>query len=139
MSHRVDPRELCYHPLEVVHAPHQVFYMDLLGPVTGIKSEQRFVLTVIDSFSRLLATRPIPNRQAKTVVAALHSVMTAEMGVPAKVVADRGSEFISMDTRALVEGQLGVKMIFIPAGEHEQNLVEWLTAPYGASFAQLAS
>merc|ERR1711994_1070446 len=46
------------------------------------------------------------------------------MGVPTKVVADRGSKFVSMDTRALVEGQLGVKMIFIPAGEPQQNLVE---------------
>ena len=50
--------------------------------------------------------------------------MTTEMGVPAKLIADRGSEFISMDTRTLVEGQLGIKMIFIPAGEHQQNLVE---------------
>ena len=62
MSRHIDPKELTYHPLEVLHAPRQVLYMDLLGPVTGIKSEQRFVLTVIDGFSRLLATRPIPNR-----------------------------------------------------------------------------
>ena len=48
----------------------------------------------------------------------------AEMGVPAKIVADRGGKFVSMDTRALVEGQLGVKLMFIPAGEHQQNLVE---------------
>ena len=109
MSRHIDPRELTYHPLEVAHAPRQVFYMDLLGPVTGIKSEQRFILTCIDGFSRLLATRPIPNRRAKTMVAALHSILTAEMGIPAKIVCDRGSEFVSMDTRALVEGQLGVK------------------------------
>ena len=61
MSCHVDPKELAYHPLEVAHTPRQVFYMDLLGPVTGIKSEQRFILTIIDGFSRLLATRPIPN------------------------------------------------------------------------------
>ena len=30
----------------------------------------------------------------------------------------------SHDTRALIEGQLGVKMTYIPAGEHQQNLVE---------------
>ena len=124
MSRNVDPEELAYHPLEVAHTPRQVFYMDLLGPVTGIKSEQCFVLTIIDGFSRLLATQPIPNRRAKTVVAALHNVLTTEMGIPAKIVCDRGSEFVSMDTRALVEGQLGVKLVFIPAGEHQQNLVE---------------
>ena len=124
MSRSINPRELAYHPLEVAHAPRQTFYMDLLGPVTGIKSEQRFVLTMIDAFSRLLATRPIPNRRAKTVAAAVHNVLTTEMGIPAKIICDRGSEFISMDTRALVESQLGVKLVFIPAGEHQQNLVE---------------
>ena len=124
MSRTVDPKSMGYHPLEQTHAPRQLFYIDLIGPVTGIRSEQKYVLTCLDAFSRLLATRPIPNRRAKTVVAALHSIFTAEMGVPARVVCDRGSEFTSMDTRALMEGQLGVKMVYIPAGEHQQNLVE---------------
>ena len=58
MSRRINPREMSYHPLETAHAPRQIFYMDLLGPVTGIKSEHRYVLTMLDGFSRLLATRP---------------------------------------------------------------------------------
>ena len=41
--------------------------MDVIGPVTGIKSEYRYVLMVLDGYSRFLATRPIPNRRAQTV------------------------------------------------------------------------
>ena len=47
------------------------------------------------------------------------------MSVPARVIVDRGTEFISTDMRAVLEKSLGVNMSFIPAGEHQQNLVEW--------------
>ena len=47
-----------------------------------------------------------------------------QMGIPNRVIVDWRSKFIAVDTRALLESQLGVKMTFIPAGEHPQNLVE---------------
>ena len=55
---------------------------------------------------------------------AIHDIFSQEMGVPNQVIVDRGSKFLAVDTRALVESQLGVKMTFIQAGEHQQNLVE---------------
>ena len=124
MSRKISPRELTYHPLETVHQPRQLAYLDILSPVTGIKSEYRYVLTVLDRYSRLLATRPIPNWQAKMVVATVHDVFSWEMGVPGRVITDRGTEFVSTDTRAFLESQLGVKVSFIPSGEHQQNLIE---------------
>ena len=98
--------------------------MDVLGPVTGIKSEYRYVLTMLDGYSRFLATHPIPNRRAQMVANAALDMFKREMGVPARLIADRGSEFVATDTRALLERHLGIKMSFIPAGGHQQNLVE---------------
>merc|ERR1712212_1428356 len=54
--------KLAYHLLEITHSPREIVYLDLIGPVCGIRSENRYVLTAIDSYSRFLATRPIPNR-----------------------------------------------------------------------------
>ena len=51
-------------------------------------------------------------------------IFSKEMGVPARVITDCGSKFVSTDTRALLEHNLGVTMLFITAGEHQQNLVE---------------
>ena len=62
MSRKVNPRELAYHPLETIHQPRELAYLDILGPVTDIESEYRYVLIVLDGYSRLLATHPIPNR-----------------------------------------------------------------------------
>ena len=36
---------MVHHPLEEVHEPQQVVYCDLVGPVTGIRSQYRYVLT----------------------------------------------------------------------------------------------
>ena len=95
--------------------------MDVLGPVTGIKSEHRYILTVLDGYSRLLATRPM---RARTVADAAIDIFNKEMGVPERLIADRGSEFVATDTKALLEHNLGITMSFIPAGKHQQNLVE---------------
>ena len=51
-------------------------------------------------------------------------IFSKEIGVLARVITDRGSEFVSTDTQALLEHNLGVTMSSIPAGEHQQNLVE---------------
>ena len=51
-------------------------------------------------------------------------IFSKEMGVLARVITDRGAKFVSTDTRALLEHNLGVTMSFVPAGEHQQNLVE---------------
>ena len=124
LSRTVNPRELAYHPLETTHAPLEIAYMDIIGPVMGIRSEHWYILTIIDGFSRLLATRPLKNRRAPTVVTAAHKIFSQEMGYPGRVIVDCGSEFVAIETRAMLETQLGVKMTFIPGSEHQQNLVE---------------
>ena len=81
-------------------------------------------MIVLDSFLEMLATHPIPNQRAKLVVAAVLEIFSREMGIPSRVITDHGSEFVSTDTRALLQSKLGVKMSFIPAGKHQQSLVE---------------
>merc|ERR1712055_400794 len=112
-----------HHPLETVHRPRDVVYVDLLGPVTGIRSEYNYVLTCVDGFSRYCATWPIRNKKATTVARAIHDVMCRELGFATRLTADRGSEFVAMDTRAALSA-MGVEMRYIPAGEHQLNACE---------------
>ena len=72
-----------------------IVYLDILEPVMGIRS---------DGFSQLLATIPIQNRRAQTVMAVVHDILSQEMGIPSRVIVDWESEF-TVDTRALVESQ----------------------------------
>ena len=50
-------------------------------------------------------------------VKAMYSVFSQELGYSSQVIVDRGSKFTAVDTRALME-EMGVKLTFIPAGEH---------------------
>ena len=98
-------------------------YCDLIGPVAGIGRRNRYVLTCIDGYSRFLATRVIPNKLAETVSSSLTDMFMKEVRIPHVVVADRGGEFTAIDTRAAMS-ILGIQNKFIPAGEHQLNLVE---------------
>ena len=136
MTWSTNLHELTHHPLETTHAPREIAYLDIIGPVTGIASEHKFVVTALDGFSRYLATRTIPNKRAQTVAHAQLDIFQREMSVPARVIVDHGAEFVSTDTRAVLEKSLGVNMTFIPAGEHQQNLVERPTGHSGPSYGR---
>ena len=47
-------------------------------------------------------------------MATIHDIFNREMGIPRRLVVDRSSEFTAMDTRALADSELGVRMTFIP-------------------------
>ena len=57
------------------------------------------------------------------MASAMHSLFSQELGFLSRVIVDRGSRFTTINTRVLME-EMGVKMTFILAGEHQQNLVE---------------
>ena len=97
--------------------------MDLIGPVTSIRSQYRYVLTCVDGYSRYLATRPIADKRARTVAAAIHNIMCVEMSFSTRITADRRSEFVAVDTRATL-AEMGVEIRYIPAGEHQLSLCE---------------
>ena len=46
---------MVHHPLETVHRSQEVMYVDLIGPVTGIRSQYRYMLTCVDGYLLYLA------------------------------------------------------------------------------------
>ena len=97
--------------------------MDLIRPVIGIRLSFRYILTTVDSFSRLLAMWPVWNKKVATVAAGIHSILSTKMGYGNQIIVNSGSELLAVDTRALLE-DLGVKMELIPGSKHQHNLVE---------------
>ena len=83
---------MAHHLLETVYRPREVVYVDLVGQVTGIRSQYKYVLTCVDGYLNYLATRPIQSERGRTVAAAIHDVMCREMSFPTRLTADRGSE-----------------------------------------------
>jgi transposase InsO family protein len=57
-------------------------------------SNNKYILTVIDHFSKYVSAYPLPNKSAETVTRAMVQFISNN-SVPKEIVSDRGSEFIS--------------------------------------------
>ena len=84
----------------------QHVHIDIVGPLPLCR-EQKYVLTMIDRFSRWVQAVPMPNMEAETVAMAFMSGWVASFGCPARITSDRGTQFESRLFQQLLS-QLGI-------------------------------
>ena len=97
--------------------------MDVVGPVS-VKSRKKYLLTVMDAFSRYADAVPMEGKSAREVTEALTVSLTGVFGgAPLTIIADRGMEFVGRVTRNAMS-MLGHHLKFIPADLHQSNMVE---------------
>ena len=98
-------------------------YVDVLGPVS-VKSRKKYLLTVMDAYSRYADAVPMEGKSAREVTEALTTSLTGVFGgAPLTIIADRGLEFVGRVTRTAMN-MLGHQIRFIPADLHQSNMVE---------------
>merc|ERR1712219_24287 len=98
-------------------------YVDLVGPV-AVKSKRKYLLTIMDAFTKYADAVPIKSKRAREVAEALTTSLTGVYGgTPLNIVADRGMEFVGRATRTAMN-MLGHNLTFLPADLHQSNLVE---------------
>ena len=81
----------CFHsgfPMERVH-------MDILGPFTPSEDNNKYVLMIIDQFSKWVQCIPIPEQSAKTVAENALKHFVSTFGCPITIHTDQGSNFES--------------------------------------------
>ena len=69
-------------------------HIDIVGPLP-VSDGQRYLLTMVDRFSRWVEAVPIPNMEAPTVTRAFHDTWVARFGSPIYLTTDRGRNFES--------------------------------------------
>ena len=67
--------------------------MDLLGPLPRTQQGNRYILSVMDYFSKWVETIPLPNIEAATVARAFVDQWVCRYGVPTTVHTDQGRQF----------------------------------------------
>ena len=73
--------------------PMEEIAIDLMGPFPESESGNKYVLVVVDSFSKWMEAYPIPNIEAKTVAERLVLEFISRFGVPLQIKSDRGRQF----------------------------------------------
>ena len=79
--------------------PAQDWQIDFMPPVQRV----RYLLVLVDTFSRWVETFPITNQRAHTVVQILFTEIIPRFGLPSSLQSDNGPEFTSKVPQQLVQ------------------------------------
>ncbi|GAB1869457.1 RNA-directed DNA polymerase [Camponotus japonicus] len=97
-------------PLQLynVEAPLDRIQMDILGPFPLTKAGNKYLLVMVDCFTKWVEAFPIKNIRAKTVAEAFVSQFVSRHGVPLEIHTDQGKNFESQLFIELMQ-LLGIK------------------------------
>jgi transposase InsO family protein len=70
--------------------PMERIHMDILGPLPVTRQKNKYILMVIDQFTKSLECYPIPNQTAETVATVLIDDFIARYGCPLELHTDQG-------------------------------------------------
>jgi transposase InsO family protein len=100
--------------------PFETVGFDIVGPLPEDRDGNKYLLTVVDHYSRYPLAIPITNREQSTVIHALHRHVVCVFGPPSRFVSDREQSFVSGVTKGLFE-LMGVAMSHTTAYHPQTN------------------
>ena len=100
----------------------QKLCVDVVGPLTPSKG-YRYILTILDTFTKWLEAHPMRHANAATVCGILNREIFSRYGLPEVIHSDRGTTFTAAETQELAK-ELGVTWTTTPAYSPKSNMVE---------------
>lgn len=113
--------EKFYRRKVIVRGPGLQYQADLMdmSKLSGYNKRTKYLLTVIDCFSRYATAVPVPNKKGKTIVTALKTAFSQmKDGVPLKLQTDQGNEFRNEHALRYYAAN---KIIFFHASVHKHK------------------
>ena len=90
--------------------PFDVIHIDLFGPIRKSRAGNRFVLTIVDAYTRWPILVPLPVSTSDVVAETIWTNVITVHGCPNQIVTDQGPQFTSKLFKDLNQA-LGVKLI----------------------------
>ena len=72
---------------------NEVICIYLVGPITLSNNKNKYILSILDQFSRYVAAVPLPDKSARSVVNTIMTNWISLFGAPATIRMDQGKEF----------------------------------------------
>ena len=89
-------------PLPIVE-PFSRIHMDILGPLTTSTEGYKYILLIVDSFSKWPEAFPLKTQDSKEIGRVLFKEYFCRYGAPHTIVTDRGQNFMSKLVSAICE------------------------------------
>ncbi|MCP5016830.1 MAG: transposase family protein, partial [Ketobacter sp.] len=100
--------------------PFEIVHMDIVGPLPRTKSGNRYILTMMDRYSRMVKCICLPIITASAIASAVRNHWLLNFGTPEYLLSDRGSYFTGFIFKLL--GKLsGFNQLFTSAYHPETN------------------
>lgn len=80
------------HPIPKISKPFHTLHADHLGPFNASKSKNKYLLVIIDSYSKFIILKPVKNTKAFTTIRVFKEYF-ATFGCPVRLITDRYSSF----------------------------------------------
>ena len=80
-------------PLPLLDQPNQCIHVDLFGPLKMSARSNKFILCIMDAFTKYAEVIPIPDKQAVTVSQEMYANWICHFGSPLQVHSDGGKNF----------------------------------------------
>ena len=100
--------------------PFEVVGVDIFGPLPRTVTGNRYIVVMVDRFSRWVELAPVPDITARTVADAVVDRIVLRHGCPTTLLSDRGSQFMSTLFKRMAE-RLGIKKVFSSAYHPQTN------------------
>lgn len=78
-------------------------HMDILGPLTTSNEGYKYILLIVDSFSKFPEAFPLKTQDSKEIANVLFAEIFARYSAPKVIVSDRGQNFLSNLVTAVCE------------------------------------
>lgn len=107
------------HSLPKYARPHHTLHMDHLGPFVETQNGHKYLLVIVDGFSKFTYLKPVPNTSAKHVIEELQNLFSL-LGNPKRIITDAGSAFTSNDFKQYIENK-GIRLFTTAVGTPRGN------------------
>ncbi|GBM70490.1 Pro-Pol polyprotein [Araneus ventricosus] len=89
-------KEGLLHPLQKEDTPLHTYHIDHLGPLESTNKNYKYILAIIDAFTKFVWIYPTKSTTSAEVIAKLE-IQKAVFGSPFQIISDRGTAFTSGD------------------------------------------
>ena len=103
--------------------PGEVLYIDLVGPLPETSKGDKYIVTMLDGFTKFVTAVTIPCKEAPVVANACVEGWLTKFGCPARIHSDQGKEFVNRIWHQLCD-RLQIQKTTTLAYSPQGNLVE---------------
>lgn len=124
---------------EIPPVPWLKLALDLTGPLPVTERGNRYLLAVIDYFTKYAILIPLPDQTAQSIATALVEHVFTKFGAPQEILTDRGTNFLSALMQELYKSFHVTKLNTTAFHPSSDGLVERLIATLSNSLAMFCS